>query len=242
MKNPLVSSTDRVHPLWSGTTDYTLRPTMMVVRDVSGFRPVDASELFRADISGTVSVTGIVAVDAVGITGQNGVIFDVIPNVNGRSAISVLSTQSGNWQVGVTGSNGLSINPFLVSGFNAIPVFLASGSLGSAGGSSAPAVQATKPALPNNYGTYGINLTGIGVFSNYSTIIPNVTGNPLSLTVEPDSDNGGKVYYAFSGTASTGQAYELRGDKPFDVSGTTSIFFAQVSSGNRVMVHFQVYN
>ncbi len=209
MRQPLVSSTDIYHPIWTGAADLSLRPTMMVVRDGSGFRPVDASELFRASISGQVSVTGIVTVDAVGITGNGGVALDVVN----------------------------------VSGFNAVPVFIVSG--GAGGGSSSvnfPAVQATKPALPLNYGTYGINLTGIGVFGNYSTIIPNVTGNPLSLTVEPDSDNGGKVYYAFSGTASTGQAFELRGDKPFDVSGTTSIFFAQVSSGNRVMVHFQVYN
>lgn len=203
MRNPLVSSTDRVHPLWSGAADYNLRPIMMVAREGSGFRPVDISDFgTSASISGTVSITGIVAVDGVGITG----------------------------------ANGLSVNVISASGFNAFPVIIASGSF-----PTAPSTQGIKPALPSNYFTYGINLTGTGSFSNYSSLIPNINGNPVNMSVEPDSDNVDKVWYAFSGTSSTGQAFELRGDKTFEVSGTTSLFLAQASSGNRVMIHCQIY-
>lgn len=206
MHFPQIFSTTPFNPIWSGIGDSILRPNLMVVRDGSGYRPLDSSA-FNIVFSGGVSITGVVSVDAVGITGKNGVVMDV---------------QS-------------------VSGFGAIPVFLASGSLGS---SSAPvAVQATKPSLPNSFQVYAISLTGSGVFSNYASSIPNVTGNPVTFSVEPSSNNTDTVYYSFSGTASTGNAFELRGDKTFYVSATTGVFFAQSTSGgfNKVMIHIEVY-
>jgi hypothetical protein len=262
MHQPQIFSSQAYDLHWSGIADSALRPALMVAmqEDGSGYRPVLASELFKSSVSGSVNVTGVVAVDAVGITGQNGLGVDVIP-VNGlNSLVAVISSgvvvtsgnitvgnvaagQSGSWIVGVTGANGLPINPTLVSGFNAIPVFLASGGLG--GGSSSSTVTnivAIKPALPSvSNVTYAINITGNGTFSNYFDQIPLITGSPVTLSIEPDSNNSDPIYIAFSGTATTGNAYELRGDKSIDVSGTAAVYFAQATGSNRVMVLVQAY-
>lgn len=136
--------------------------------------------------------------------------------------------------VGITGESAIPLNVVAVSGFNAIPVFIVSGSTGGGGSSSTP-------AMPTSFGVYAISLTGNAVFSNYDSIIPIVDGSPIVLSVEPDSENTDKIYYAFSGTATTGNAWEIRGDKVFEVFSTTGVFFAQATGLNRVMVHYQQY-
>lgn len=132
MRTPLVTSTDSLHPNWSGMADYGLRPTLMVVRDTSGFRPLDASA-FNLTISSGNVVTGA---QTVGITGSNGLSVNVV-SVSGFNAIPVFlasgsfasagGSTTTNGQVGVTGSNGLSVNVVSFNGFNAIPVVITSG-------------------------------------------------------------------------------------------------------------------
>lgn len=223
MHSPLMNSSVPFSPIWSGTTDSTLRPTLICIKDGSGYRPAIQSDFGGSTtITGGVNVTGVVAVDAVGITGRNGLVLDVF-TANSLGQLAVLATQSGTWNVNT--QNGVGVNAAQSGNWN----------VGLTGNS------ATKPGLPLSQQTYAINLTGTAVFSNYTSVIPNVNGNPIMLSVEPDSDNNFKVYYAFSGTASTGQAWELRGDKTFELSSTTGIFFAQSQGSNRVMIHYQQY-
>jgi len=156
MHSPFISSTSLFFPVWSGFSDPSLRPTLMVARDGSGYRPVEIAEF-----GGDILISGI------------------------------------------TVSN--------------------------------------KPALPVSQGTYGISLTGTGSFSNYSSSIPTATGAVVSLSVEPHSDNNDIIYYAFSGNATTGNAWEIRGDRTFEIVNNSSLFFAQRTSGQIVMVHFQTF-
>lgn len=225
MHSPLMNGSTPFSPVWSGISDSSIRPTLICIKDAggSGYRPASPSDFGgSATISGSVAVTGVVAVDAVGITGRNGLVLDIF-TANSLGQLPVLATQSGTWNV--SAQNGLGVNAAQSGNWN----------VGITG--TVP----TKAGLPISQNVYAINLTGNAVFSNYASVIPNVNGNPISLSVEPDSDNNFKVYYSFSGTATTGQAWELRGDKTFELSSTTGIFFAQASGGNRIMVHYQQY-
>lgn len=187
----MYSSTDPFGPVWSGFSDSSLRPTLLIARDGSGYRPVLVSEL-----NASVSISGLtVAVDAVGISGSNGATLDVIS---------------------IGGVNGLAV--------------------------TMPSGVQTQPDLPISHGVYGIDLTGVGVFSNYASVSPLASGaNVTILSVEPDSSNSRPVWYAFSGTASTGQAWEMRGDRTFELASNRVLFFAQATGNQRVMVHFQTY-
>ena len=94
--------------------------------------------------------------------------------------------------------------------------------------------------LPLSQGTYGLNVTGI-TFSNYTGVAPEISGTRVSISMEPHSQNTQPVYYAFSGTATTGNAWELRGDRTVEVSTNTEIFFASQSGIQKVMVHYRVF-
>lgn len=266
MPNNLLSSSPYT---WSGLSDASIRPTLIAIQTSSGtFRPATTDDFgVSLEMSGItlkmgaeVGVTGnsglgldvlsylgynavpVVIVSGgaggggtsfpqVGITGSSGLAVNVV-NAGGLNSFAVaitsgMSSSTSFPQVGITGSNGLAASILSTNGVNALAVFNPSG-------------DSVKPSIPPTQGTYAIPLTGIGVFGNYSSTITNVNGT-VSISIETDSLNTDRVYYAFSGTATTGQAWELRGDKGFELSSTTGIFFAQATSGQRVMVHFQSY-
>lgn len=229
MHVPHMNSSIPFSPLWSGITDSSLRPTLMCVVDGSGYRPATASELTRATVSGDIQITGVVTVNSVGITGRNGNILDVFTS-NGVGNLPTVTTQSGFWRVGITGAGGLGADVVSISGRNAIAVFLQSGSTGG-GSSIAP--------KPTTQGVYAIDITGTN-FDNYASVSTLGSGASVTMmSVEPDSRNTFPVYYSFSGTATTGQAWELRGERTIEVNSTRDIFWSSASGTQRVMIHFQ---
>lgn len=389
-KQPFISmpSGDPFSPTWSGFADAGLRPTLLVIKQGSGFRPASSSDFTGATITGTVSGNFTNNVTKVGVTGANGTALDIVAvsgfnslpvfissgnisstssnpvlqvgitgltgtgldiiNASGYRAIPVVIA-SGNFtssvsnpvlqvgitgltgtgldivnasgyraipvilasgsisasisnnvtRVGITGSNGLSADIATVSGYQAIPVFIVSGQ-GAGGGASSTMVQgvsgsgvsgnmpnpvlggslvdfstaslndntltvlrsdiagnlwvalanslsdlvdsmATRPKLPNQNITYSIPLTGVGVFSNYSSSIPALTGNVIVMSLQPHSSNNQSIYYSFSGTASTGNSWEIRGDRTIEVDSNTNVFFAQATGNQIVNVHVQVF-
>lgn len=74
--------------IWSGVADYTLRPTLIVARDGSGFRPVDISNLGGSGGSSTTN-------GQVGITGSNGQAVQIV-NIGGTNAfpVAIISGQT----------------------------------------------------------------------------------------------------------------------------------------------------
>lgn len=99
MHKPFASSSDPFHPIWSGLADYNVRPTLLVARDGSGFRPVDISDLGGSGNSGTG--TNTTTNGQVGITGSNGLAASVV-TFNGLNAIPVVITSG---QTIVSGAN-----------------------------------------------------------------------------------------------------------------------------------------
>lgn len=177
MHQPLCFSSNPFTPIWSGVSSTTLLPSLICIKDGSGYRPATTTDFAGGGgglVSGTVSISGIVPI-------------------------------SGAFGVAITGTTTV------------------------------------KAALPFTSFTYAINITGANIFSNYASQIPNVNGNPLSLSIVPDSTNSDRVFIAYSGGATTGNAFELRGDKSVEVGSTTGIFFGQDTGTNRVMILCQVY-
>lgn len=183
----------------------------------------------------------------IGITGSNAVAADVF-NVSGFNAIPVIiasgglgsSSSSSQPQVGISGfvsgfmlpvsgavmikssaNVTLSITPY--NNVNAMPVVVLSGA---------------QPTPPSMQGAYAITVTGSN-FSNYASVVPNVDGY-LSMSFETASTNTGPIWYSFSGGATTGNAWELRGDRTFSMLSTTGIFFGSKNT-QTVMVHYQKY-
>lgn len=202
-------------------------------------------------ISGNIVISsGFISVDAVGISGVSGVALDILNSGGFKSAL-VLS--QGLRASGFTGvpfpTVGGTIVKSNVSGIypdNTVQPFL-SDQFGNMFISLATSLShlidsmSTRPVAPLTKGVYGLSLTGVGVFDSYSGITPLIIGNVVSLSIEPDSSNTDKVFYSFSGTATTGQAWELRGERTFEISSNREVFIAQASSGQRVMFHFQTF-
>lgn len=139
-------------------------------------------------------------------------------------------------EVGITGRDGTPMDVRTVSGFNAIPVFIVSGGAGGGGGGSS----SLTPVVPVDQATYSFPLISGSTFSNYIGSVPNINGI-VSVSVEPDSANSDPIYYAFSPAATTGTAWEIRGDRTFEVSGTTAVYFGAITSTDRVRVHYSKY-
>lgn len=57
MSGPFTYS-DRFSPVWSGFNDVSLRPTLIIARDGSGYRPVSISEILGTGSSDTTFITG----------------------------------------------------------------------------------------------------------------------------------------------------------------------------------------
>lgn len=221
------------------------------VVSVSGF---NAFPVFLA--SGNISSTSSNPVTRVGITGTNGV--SSVVDSSGR--LVVLAAQSGAFQVqgvsgsGVTGNmpnpvlGGAWVNP-ITSGIalpgNTLQALQLDTSgnlwvnLGTALTNTIDSI-ATSPKTPLVNTVYQLVLTGVGVFNNYTSIVPNLTGS-LSMSVEPHSSNNQPIYYSFSGGAVTGQAWELRGDRTFELNETTGVFFAQATGSQIVCFHVQTF-
>jgi len=96
---------------------------------------------------------------------------------------------------------------------------------------------ATRKQLPTAQDVYSIDVTGTG-FSNYTGVIPLLSGTSVSLSMEPHSENTGSLYYAFDSGATTGNSWELVGERTIEVFGTADVFFASQTGTQRVMLHY----
>jgi hypothetical protein len=95
----LFSTTGPFDYLWSGISDTSLRPVLIVGRDGSGFRPINISELGGSGSGGGGGST--TTNGQVGITGANGLPLSTVP-FNGFNAIPVIITSG---QTLVSGAN-----------------------------------------------------------------------------------------------------------------------------------------
>jgi hypothetical protein len=225
---------------WSSLDDSSLRPSLLVLRDGSNYRvanPVD----FGSGAGGSSSI--------VGISGSNGTTLNILSSGGFNNLVGMVQG------IVPSGFSGTLPHPLIAGGVintsgtgsftnNTVQHSQLDGfgnnwvSLGTALSELVDSI-ATRPLAPLSNGTYGINITGTGVFSNYSGTIPTVVGNSVRLSIESDNSNNGPVYYSFSSSAVTGDAFKIQDVRTFETTSNLNVFFAQTTGAQRVMVHYQ---
>lgn len=177
MKNPfVVNTTDKFTFIFSGLADLELKPTLMCIKDGSGFRPGTTS-----DFGGSVSVS----VGAVGISGANGSSAAVITGAAIPNSLAVAITSgtinatNNVTSVGVTGQNGASAQVLTGVGVTAsLAVAITSGTINATN-------NVTQVGISGANGAAGVILTGVGTPNSQAVAITSgnvgVT-NPLSIS------------------------------------------------------------
>jgi len=211
MREPLLSSTGKFFPIWSGFVDPSLRPALMIARDGSGYRPVDIGELGTTAIASglNVNITGIVNNEQVTqIAGSGNVDTANKVFVDSQGRFFTLSSQTGIWSVGLTGTNNVTLtNPVSQVSITGQPINVNAGQSGA----------------------WTVSLTGSNsiTISNPQTQV-GITGQPINVNAGQSGSWGVLAAQSGAFTASVAQSgawsfTELNPTTKVGITGVTGL-------------------